>query len=247
MSTKSVSQEGNWICKRCGNENWASRQFCNMRKCGAQRNNDSEGNWQCMKCGNDNYPSRMRCNMRSCGAPRPPPNTMTPFSVLPPAYTWQTPTDSYNTSQDNQAYQFPVSPFYPFYGFPYLSPYPVETSGKRSFHTFSGSRVPESPSRKKHKTGQFTSEEDTDWTCAACGNLNFACRKVCNMRRCQQPRPENTKLWKCTSCGNLNFASRQKCNMKKCQAARPVPETGMETEMETGATITREQIEKDGQ
>lgn len=30
---------------------------------------------------------------------------------------------------------------------------------------------------------------DNDWTCPKCGNVNFSFRTVCNMRKCNTPRP----------------------------------------------------------
>eukprot|EP00747_Dinoflagellata_sp_TGD_P213694 gnl/TRDRNA2_/TRDRNA2_86616_c0_seq2.p1 gnl/TRDRNA2_/TRDRNA2_86616_c0~~gnl/TRDRNA2_/TRDRNA2_86616_c0_seq2.p1 ORF type:complete len:236 (+),score=39.34 gnl/TRDRNA2_/TRDRNA2_86616_c0_seq2:106-813(+) len=57
-----------WTCLKCGNLNYQSRIFCNMRKCGAPR---SEENWRCPGCGNENYASRLFCNMRKCQLARP--------------------------------------------------------------------------------------------------------------------------------------------------------------------------------
>ena len=33
------------------------------------------------------------------------------------------------------------------------------------------------------------SRREDDWTCPACGNVNFSFRTTCNMRNCTQPRP----------------------------------------------------------
>lgn len=30
---------------------------------------------------------------------------------------------------------------------------------------------------------------DNDWTCPKCGNVNFSFRTVCNMRKCNTPKP----------------------------------------------------------
>eukprot|EP00747_Dinoflagellata_sp_TGD_P099022 gnl/TRDRNA2_/TRDRNA2_167617_c0_seq4.p1 gnl/TRDRNA2_/TRDRNA2_167617_c0~~gnl/TRDRNA2_/TRDRNA2_167617_c0_seq4.p1 ORF type:complete len:220 (+),score=34.17 gnl/TRDRNA2_/TRDRNA2_167617_c0_seq4:103-762(+) len=57
-----------WTCLKCGNKNYQSRIFCNMRKCGAPR---SEENWICPGCGNENFASRLFCNMRKCQLARP--------------------------------------------------------------------------------------------------------------------------------------------------------------------------------
>jgi len=35
---------------------------------------------------------------------------------------------------------------------------------------------------------------EDDWTCPTCGNLNFAFRTVCNMRKCNTPRP-GIQVW----------------------------------------------------
>ena len=32
---------------------------------------------------------------------------------------------------------------------------------------------------------------DNDWKCPNCNNINFAFRAVCNMRKCNTPRPDN--------------------------------------------------------
>lgn len=86
-------REGDWLCPKCKNLNFAGREACNMRSCGEPKplNPDAPvigaspakgpppgatgrpGDWVCGQCGNVNFPNRMVCNMRSCGAPRPAP------------------------------------------------------------------------------------------------------------------------------------------------------------------------------
>ncbi|KAL4600062.1 hypothetical protein ACB098_11G126100 [Castanea mollissima] len=72
--------EGDWICPKCENVNFAFRTTCNIKKCGAPRpssgpnqSNSSapEGSWNCSKCGNVNYPFRTVCNRKDCGNERP--------------------------------------------------------------------------------------------------------------------------------------------------------------------------------
>ncbi|KAE9454773.1 hypothetical protein C3L33_13349, partial [Rhododendron williamsianum] len=43
---------------------------------------------------------------------------------------------------------------------------------------------PEDKPQKKDVT------RDNDWTCPKCGNVNFSFRTVCNMRKCNTPKPE---------------------------------------------------------
>ncbi|KAK7256413.1 hypothetical protein RIF29_29859 [Crotalaria pallida] len=66
--------EGDWICPKCDNVNFAFRITCNMKRCGAARPGSGipntgipEGSWTCEKCGNLNYPFRTVCNRKDCG------------------------------------------------------------------------------------------------------------------------------------------------------------------------------------
>ncbi|KAJ3693245.1 hypothetical protein LUZ60_008725 [Juncus effusus] len=80
---------------------------------------------------------------------------------------------------------------------------------------------------------------ENDWICPACGNVNFSFRTVCNMRKCNTPRPENAGpksenskgseqqktpegSWKCEKCENINYPYRTKCNRQNCGAERPI-------------------------
>merc|ERR1719330_1539621 len=63
-----------------------------------------------------------------------------------------------------------------------------------------------------------------DWTCQACGNLNFSYRDKCN--KCGEARGTNTKRmgmksgdWICPNCGDLVFASKSACKM--CGTPKP--------------------------
>ncbi|KAJ3693250.1 hypothetical protein LUZ60_008730 [Juncus effusus] len=79
---------------------------------------------------------------------------------------------------------------------------------------------------------------ENDWKCPTCGNVNFSFRTVCNMRKCNTPRPENAGpksenskgskqqktpegSWKCEKCENINYPFRTKCNRQNCGAERP--------------------------
>ncbi|KAI4354710.1 hypothetical protein L6164_003555 [Bauhinia variegata] len=70
--------EGDWICPKCDNVNFAFRTTCNRKQCGVPRPGSTQGNtgapdgsWTCNECGNLNYPFRNVCNRKECGAEKP--------------------------------------------------------------------------------------------------------------------------------------------------------------------------------
>jgi hypothetical protein len=55
------------------------------------------------------------------------------------------------------------------------------------------------------------------WSCAKCGNLNYAHRLTCNLRKCQKMSEHGGDTdWVC-ACGNMNYKFRKYCNLRKCQ------------------------------
>ncbi|PQQ07015.1 hypothetical protein Pyn_25967 [Prunus yedoensis var. nudiflora] len=90
------------------------------------------------------------------------------------------------------------------------------------------------PDDKSQKKGADATR-DNDWTCPKCGNINFSFRTVCNMRKCNTPKPgsqaakndKNSKQkmpegsWKCEKCNNINYPFRTKCNRQNCGADKP--------------------------
>ncbi|KAL7589186.1 hypothetical protein Lser_V15G40933 [Lactuca serriola] len=77
------------------------------------------------------------------------------------------------------------------------------------------------PEEKAKKDGK----SENDWVCPNCGNVNFSFRTVCNMRKCNTPKPgskasksgNNSKgdrdmpdgSWKCDKCNNITIHSEQ--------------------------------------
>ncbi|KAE8730130.1 RanBP2-type zinc finger protein [Hibiscus syriacus] len=76
---------------------------------------------------------------------------------------------------------------------------------------------------------------DDDWKWPKCGNVNFSFRTVCNMRKCNTPKPGSQTpksdkcskqktpegSWKCQKCSNINYPFRTKCNRQNCGAEKP--------------------------
>ena len=59
------------------------------------------------------------------------------------------------------------------------------------------------------------------WSCNKCGNLNYAHRLTCNLRKCQKMCSDfgngaGEADWMC-ACGNVNYRFRKYCNLRKCQ------------------------------
>lgn len=92
-----MKEAGAWKCQQCGNENFASRRWCNSKTCNEPRPShivapprrqslssnksqqqrrrdghplDEPGAWACGSCGSKNFASREVCYNRSCLQPR---------------------------------------------------------------------------------------------------------------------------------------------------------------------------------
>lgn len=184
----------NWNCKKCGNENFASRTHCNMRKCREPREE-----WVCASCGNVNFKYRSVCNMRKCGAPRPGMAMqgavggmgmgMGGMGMAGRGFSTQYGTDA--TANAMAAYSAAAYGMgageqgLDAYGYnqflmgqnPYMG-FPQQPQGGGQGGQGGGGR--RQPQERK----------EGDWACEKCGNFNFASRTKCNMRNCQEPRKE---------------------------------------------------------
>ncbi|XP_019199821.1 PREDICTED: ranBP2-type zinc finger protein At1g67325-like [Ipomoea nil] len=250
--TDSGRREDDWTCPRCGNVNFSFRTTCNMRNCTQSRPADHntkpiakpfqppQGYSTLAPYVGSGAPSSMFLGIPSHGS-----SVFNATSILP----YDVPFSGGSAYHYNYGSRISGgSPFQPLH----LSAPPPYSSGAIMGNggvygvrpplvdryglglpmgsPTMGSRpgfYPEDNSQKKDGT------RDNDWKCPKCGNVNFSFRTVCNMRKCNTPKPgfqgaksvknSNTPegSWKCEKCNNINYPFRTKCNRQNCGAEKP--------------------------
>ncbi|XP_074564755.1 ranBP2-type zinc finger protein At1g67325 [Curcuma longa] len=248
-------REDDWTCPSCGNVNFSFRTTCNMRNCTQPRPADHNGKFapKSMQA----PPPYAPASYVGYGTPssmylRTPPYGSSLFSghPLPPYDMPFSGGSAYLYEYGNRlSVGSPYGPLHlsgPYSTGPmmgtgggYGMPPPMVDRyglGLRVDHGPMGPRsgaYPEESSQKKN-AGEG---RENDWKCPNCGNNNFSFRTVCNMRKCNTPRPgsqgsktENAKgskpkmpegSWKCEKCNNINYPFRTKCNRQNCGAEKP--------------------------
>lgn len=185
---------GSWVCSACQNVNFPSRDSCHKNGCGLPRsqadggpppsNSQSRGSnypagcWVCSACQNVNFPSRETCNKTGCGLPRAQYDNGPPQESGPP----QAGTSNASNYPDgswvcNQCQNV---------NFPSRDSCNRKGCGLPRSQCDAGPPQAGQEAAKKQETP--VSGVDGAWTCAACGNVNWPSRTVCNKRTCQQPR-----------------------------------------------------------
>ncbi|KAL6543556.1 hypothetical protein OROGR_010053 [Orobanche gracilis] len=246
-------REDDWTCPSCGNVNFSFRTTCNMRNCTQPRPADQ----------NSKYAAKLVHAPQAYLSSAPRLGFGAPSSMYTsvPSYgssmfnrTSMPPYDGPFSGGSAYHYNYGVR-------FSGDSPYrPLHVSGPPSYSDGSivrngglyglppmmdqyGLSFPMSPAAgprsgffpedKSQKSGDVT--RDSDWACPKCGNVNFSFRTVCNMRKCNTPKPgpqggksgKNSKPdmpdgnWKCEKCSNINYPFRTKCNRQNCGADKP--------------------------
>lgn len=246
-------REDDWTCPSCGNVNFSFRTTCNMRNCTQPRPADHNVKSSVKPV----PPPQPYSSAAPYGGPGAP-----PYMGMPP-YGSSVFNGSGIAPYEAPFSGGSAYPYNYGRGLPGGSPYrPLPMSGPPPYSGGSmmgnggmygmpppmmdrygmglppmggppmGPRPGFFPDDKPHKKDVT---RENDWTCPKCGNVNFSFRTVCNMRKCNTPKPgsqdakseKNSKQkmpegsWKCEKCGNMNYPFRTKCNRQNCGADKP--------------------------
>ncbi|XP_030449508.1 ranBP2-type zinc finger protein At1g67325-like [Syzygium oleosum] len=250
--TDGSRREDDWTCPSCGNVNFSFRTTCNMRNCTQPRPAEHNSKFA-MK------PMQAPQGFSSASPYMGPGSPSSMFMGVPPYGS----SIFHAPSISPYEVPFPGGSAYPYNygsrlspGSPYRSlhlsgpaPYssgPMMGNGMYGMPPMMeryGLRLPMAPSGMGPRPGLYPDDKtqrkdatrDDDWTCPKCGNVNFSFRIVCNMRKCNTPKPgsqvsksdksSKQKMpdgsWKCEQCGNINYPFRTKCNRQNCGADKP--------------------------
>ncbi|KAI3818086.1 hypothetical protein L1987_11889 [Smallanthus sonchifolius] len=237
-------REDDWTCPSCGNVNFSFRTTCNMRNCtqprpadhnskSAPRQMPTPQGYSSSAYTGSTAPASMYVGVPPYGASLFNGTSMPPYDA--PLSGGSTYPYIYNNRLAGGSPYRPLqlSGTLPYSGGIYGLPQLMDQFGLRlPMGQTMGPRpgfYPEETSQKKDGT------RENDWECPKCGNVNFSFRTVCNMRKCNTPKPgfqaakpgKSSKAdmpegsWKCDKCNNINYPFRTKCNRQNCSADKP--------------------------
>ncbi|TYG80031.1 hypothetical protein E1A91_D02G176800v1 [Gossypium mustelinum] len=254
--TDGSRREDDWTCPSCGNVNFSFRTTCNMRNCTQPRpavhNSKSAGKplqapqsyLSSAPYVGSGAPSSMYLGVPPYGS------SLFNGSSIPP---YEAPFSGGSAYHYNYGSRLSGgSPFRPLHmpsGPPPYSSGPMIGNGIGGIYGVPplmdryGLGLPMAPPPMGPRPGFFPDDKlqkkdatrDDDWTCPKCGNINFSFRTVCNMRKCNTPKPgsqtpksdksSKQKMpegsWKCEKCSNINYPFRTKCNRQNCGTEKP--------------------------
>ncbi|KAL4205260.1 hypothetical protein AMTRI_Chr01g136430 [Amborella trichopoda] len=252
--TDGSRREDDWTCPTCGNVNFSFRTTCNMRNCHQSRPVDH--NSKSATKPPQLPPSYSSSAYMGAGAASSMYLGMPPYGSslfnggsLPPYDLPFTGATGYHYDYGSRLSA--GSPYGPLH----LSGPSPYTSGTLMGAGYGlpprmdryGMGMPLAPAALGGRLGAYPEDtpqkrggegmRDSDWTCPNCKNVNFSFRTVCNMRKCNTPKPgtqatksESNKgskphmpegSWKCEKCNNINYPFRTKCNRQNCGADKP--------------------------
>lgn len=249
--TDGSRREDDWTCPSCGNVNFSFRTTCNMRNCTQPRPADHNSksaakpmqtppNYNSAPYIGSGPPSSMYLSAPPYGS------SLFNGASIPPYDVPFTGGSAYPYSYGTRLSA--GSPYRPLHlsAPPYSSGSMLGNGGMYGLPPMMdryGFALPMGPPSMGPRPGFYPGEKspkkdttrDNDWTCPKCGNVNFSFRTVCNMRKCNTPKPgsqgsksdksSKQKMpdgsWKCEKCNNINYPFRTKCNRQNCGADKP--------------------------
>ncbi|WVZ08506.1 hypothetical protein V8G54_021852 [Vigna mungo] len=251
--TDGSRREDDWTCPSCGNVNFSFRTTCNMRNCTqprpADHNSKSAAKPLQAPQGYSSAAPYLGSNAPSSIYLSVPPYGSSLFngSSVPPYDVPFSGGSAYHYNYGSRlSAGSPYRPLHlsgpaPYTGGPVMGNGGIY--GMPQLLDRYGLGVPIGPGTMGARPGFFHDDKsqkkdttrDNDWTCPKCGNVNFSFRTVCNMRKCNTPKPgsqasksdKNSKQkmpegsWKCEKCNNINYPFRTKCNRQNCGADKP--------------------------
>ncbi|GAB4828616.1 hypothetical protein Ancab_018280 [Ancistrocladus abbreviatus] len=248
-------REDDWTCPSCGNVNFSFRTTCNMRNCTQPRPADHNAKSAIKPL----QPPQGYSTAAPYGGSGAPYMGMPPYGSslfngpsIPPYDVPFSGGSAYHYNYGNR-----LSGGSPYRPLPLSAPPPYSGGSMMGNGGMYGMHPPMmdryglglptmGPAPMGPRPAFFPDDKpqkrdvtrDNDWTCPKCGNVNFSFRTVCNMRKCNTPKPgsqgakseKNSKQkmpegsWKCEKCGNVNYPFRTKCNRQNCGADKPSEE-----------------------
>ncbi|KAM7269695.1 hypothetical protein ACFE04_025192 [Oxalis oulophora] len=255
--TDGSRREDDWTCPSCGNVNFSFRTTCNMRNCTQPRPADHNSKTAPKPVQPPQGYSMPAPYVASGGTSSMylsvPPYGSSIFngSSIPPYDVPFSGGSAYHYNYGNRL-SAGGSPYRPLMSAPpsYSSGSMIGNGGGGMYGMPAlmdryGLGMPMGPAAMGPRPGYFPddmsqkkgqdSARDNDWACPKCGNINFSFRTVCNMRKCNTPKPGSQSIkidknpkqkmpdgsWKCEKCNNINYPFRTKCNRQNCGADKP--------------------------
>lgn len=200
-----MSRPGDWVCPKCSNLNYASREQCNIAHCSTPKpaqamppsvmcipvpqpsgHRGDPNNWFCPICKNENFPGRMHCNKKECNFPRYGSlgfETTQPYPTpkgLPSAARpgdWICPQCNNHNYASREICNAPgcTQPKVNYELAPHEAAH-IQMTGAIPFETHHGGR------------SSIINARPGDWICPLCQNHNYASREICNGPGCTQPK-----------------------------------------------------------
>jgi len=178
-SAPRILPNGNWICPKCGNSNYASRVICNIKSCRTPNPlKRRPGDWICPSCNNVNWKDKQECNRPNCRTPRP--------KAEKREGDWECPKcGNFNFAHREVCNKYSCDE---------KKPQIMEESFNNSNDGSDGEAIQKRP-RSDYSENEFPSKRARmggppgSWICRECSNLNYPSRTVCNRRTCGVPRP----------------------------------------------------------